>query len=106
MYEKVLGTGEILRSHRSLSGKKSMSPGRFKAILSLQLQVSEAEFWEALRTKSPVPRPSPAPEPVVMGLSYWLVAALEAAGVTPSELSGLDETAARHRLDEIRSQPT
>jgi len=106
MYEKVLPTGEILDSHRSFSGKKTMSPGRFKAILNTQIHVSEAEFWAVLRTKKPAPRPSPAPEPAPASLSYRLVSALEAAGVTQDEMAGLDEARARRLLDEIRSRPT
>lgn len=106
MYEKVLPSDEILRSHRSFSGKKTMSPGRFKAILSLQLLVSDTEFWEVLRTKKPATRPSPAPEPEPMSLPYWVSSALEAAGVTQDDLATLDEQAARRLLDEIRSRPT
>lgn len=71
-YEKVLPDGEILRTHASRSGSKTMSPGRFKAILSDQLGLSEAEFWEVLRTRSPAPRPSPAPEPGPRSLPLWL----------------------------------
>ena len=46
-FEKTLPDGEILRTHASRSGAKTMSPGRFKAILADQLKLSEAEFWEA-----------------------------------------------------------
>jgi len=45
-FEKTLPDGEILRTHASRSGSKTMSPGRSKAILSDQLRLSEAEFWE------------------------------------------------------------
>ena len=47
-FEKVLGDGTVLRTHRSFSSRKSMSPGRFKAILRHQLKVSEEEFWRVL----------------------------------------------------------
>lgn len=67
-FEKSLPDGEILRTHTSRSGSKTMSPGRFKAILSDQLRLSETEFWEVLRTKTPTPRPSPAPEPAPRSL--------------------------------------
>ena len=59
-YEKVLPDGEILRTDASRTGDKSISPGRFKAILSDQLRVSEAEFWQVLRTDQPAARPSRA----------------------------------------------
>jgi hypothetical protein len=61
-YEKVLADGTVLRTHRSFAGGKTMSPGRFKAILRNQLQVSEDDFWTALETKEPVARPSDPPE--------------------------------------------
>ncbi len=51
-FEKTLPDGEILRTHASRSGSKTMSPGRFKAILSDQARLSEAEFWEVLRTRT------------------------------------------------------
>jgi len=75
-FEKVLPNGEILHTHASRSGGKSMSPGRFKAILSDQLRVSEAEFWETLRTRTPVRRPSPSPELPPASLPLWIVEAL------------------------------
>jgi hypothetical protein len=61
-FEKVLPNGEILHTHAARSGGRTMSPGRFRAILSDQLRVSEAEFRQTLRTRTPVRRPSPSPE--------------------------------------------
>ncbi len=55
-YEKVLPDGIVLRTHRSFSSRKTMSPGRFKAILRYQLRVTEEQFWQALDTRSPVDR--------------------------------------------------
>jgi hypothetical protein len=60
-FERVLPDGTVLRTHRSHTGRKTMSAGRFKAILRDQLRVSEDDFWTALETKEPVPRPSDAP---------------------------------------------
>lgn len=106
-YEKTLLDGEILRSHASRSGSKTMSPGRFKAILSDQLRLSEAEFWEVLRTKTRAPRPSPAPEPYPRSLPLWLALALEReAGVIVEQIAALDEDEARWLLVEARSEPT
>lgn len=105
-YEKTLPDGEILQTHASRSGSKTMSPGRFKAILSDQLRVSEAEFWDVLRTGRPAPRPSAAPEPPPASLPHWLAAALEReVGLRPEEIGRLDEAEARSRLDEQRSRP-
>lgn len=62
-FEKTLAAGEVLITKVSRSGQKTMSPGRFKAILSDQLRINEAESWNVLRLKSPATRPSPEPEP-------------------------------------------
>ena len=50
-FEKVLPDGTVLQTHRSLSTRKTMSPGRFKAILRYQLRVSEQEFWRVLERR-------------------------------------------------------
>lgn len=55
-FEKVLSDGTVLRTHRSFSSRKTMSPGRCKAILRYQLRVTEAQFWLALETRTPVDR--------------------------------------------------
>jgi hypothetical protein len=105
-FEKTLSDGEILRTHASRSGSKTMSPGRFKAILSDQLRLSEAEFWDVLRTKAPAPRPSPTPEPAPKSLPLWLALALEReVGLTREQIAELDEHEAHRRLDEARSRP-
>ncbi len=105
-FATTLPDGEILRTHASRSGSKAMSPGRFKAILSDQLRLSEAEFWEVLRTKSPAPRPSPAPEPAPRSLPLWLAGALEReVGLARERITELDEEEARRLLVEARSKP-
>ncbi|MGZ6372854.1 MAG: hypothetical protein ACXWL8_05610 [Candidatus Limnocylindria bacterium] len=105
-FEKTLPDGEILRTHASRSGSKTMSPGRFKAILSDQLRLSEAEFWEVLRAGKPAPRPSPAPEPAPQSLPLWLVRALEReVGLTRQRIAELDEEGAHRLLIEARSSP-
>lgn len=105
-FEKTLPDGEILRTRASRSGSKSMSPGRFKAILADQLRLSEAEFWEVLRTRTPAQRPSPAPEPAPRSLPLWLALALEReVGLTHEQIAELDEVEARRQLDEARSRP-
>lgn len=55
-FEKVLADGTVLRPHRSYASRKTMSPGRFKAILRYQLRVSEEQFWRALETGELVDR--------------------------------------------------
>jgi hypothetical protein len=103
-FEKVLPNGEILHTHSSRSGGKTISPGRFKAILSDQLRVSEAEFWETLRTGKPAGRPSPSPELPPASLPLWIVEALiREVGLTPGQIGGLGESEARALIDEVRS---
>jgi hypothetical protein len=105
-FEKTLPDGEILRTHASRSRSKTMSTGRFKTILSDQLRLSEGEFWDVLRTKTPALRPSSAPEPAPRSLPLWLAQALEReVGLTREQIAGLEEIDARRRLDEARSRP-
>ncbi len=104
-FEKILPDGEILRTHASRSGSKTISPGRFKTILSDQLRLNEAEFWEVLRTGNPAPRPSPAPESAPTSLPLWLARALEReAGLTRARIAELDEAEAHRLLLEARSR--
>ena len=105
-FEKTLPDGEILRTHASRSGSKTVSPGRFKAILSDQLRLSEAEFWEVLRTRTPAPRPSPAPQPAPRSLPLWLAEALEGeVGLAGERIAELDEEGTRRLLVDARSRP-
>jgi hypothetical protein len=106
-FEKALPDGEILRTHASRSGSKTISPGRFKAILSDQLRVSAAEFWNALRTRRPVTRPSPAPEPPPASLPLWIAQALEReVGLSREQIEEIDVGRARALIDDARSRPT
>jgi hypothetical protein len=105
-FEKVLPNGEILHTHSSRSGGKTISPGRFKAILSDQLRVSETEFWETLRTGKPAGRPSLSPEPPPASLPLWIVEALvREVGLTPGQIGGLGDSEARALIDEAPARP-
>jgi hypothetical protein len=105
-FGKVLPNGEILHTHASRSGGKTVSPGRFKAILADQLRVGETEFWEVLRTRQPVTRPSPAPAPSPASLPMWIAQALEReVGLSREQIADLDESHARALIDEVRSRP-
>ena len=105
-FEKVLPNGEILHTHSSRSGGKTISPGRFKAILSDQLRVTEAEFWETLRTRTPAGRPSPSPELPPASLPLWIVEALaREVGLIPAQIGGLGENEARALIEDVRSRP-
>ena len=106
-YEKVLPGGTLLRSKRSL-GKDTATIGQdlFRTILRVQLQVSEIDFWKAVRDGEPVARPSaPLPEPRA-GLPAWLAERLRREiGLTEGAIARLSEDEARQRLDEHRSRP-
>lgn len=105
-YEKVLPDGTFLRSKRSV-GKDSdaIGPDLFRQILRLQLRVSEADFWEAVRSGKPVARPSATAGPPPM-LPAWLVDRLRRElGLTEAAIARLSESEARRRLDEHRSRP-
>ena len=83
-----------------------MSPGRFKTILADQLKVSEAELWEALRTKQPVSRPSPQPQPAPESLPNWLREALRnECRLKEEDIALLTGDDARQRLTQHRSKP-
>ena len=54
--------GTLLQTHRSHAKRKTISPGRFRAILRYQLGVTEEEFWRVLEgrgKKAAVERRSP-----------------------------------------------
>lgn len=104
-FEKTLPNGGILITRVSRSGSKTMSPGRFKAILADQLQVDEGTFREVIRTKVRATRPVPEPEPAPASLPLWLVEQLEVEGIDQSDIEGLDEESARALLTEARSKP-
>ena len=104
-WEKVL-PHETLRSHRSFASDKTMSPGRFKSILSLQLKVSEEQFWDTVKTGKPATRPSPDLPIAPKSLPLWLHSALrDELGLTDAEISDLDESEASKMLTEYRSKP-
>lgn len=105
-YEKVLPDGALLRSKRSI-GKDSdaIGPDLFRQILRVQLSVSEADFWEAVRHGKPVSRPS-APPPPAPTLPAWLVERLRReVGISETAIARLSEGQARKKLDEHRTRP-
>ena len=105
-FVKTLPDGEILITKVSRSGGKTMSAGRFKAILSDQLRISAAQFWEVLRTTDPAERPSPHPEPEPVSLPLWLAHELQLRGVSAREIEGLDQDTAADLLHRLRSRPS
>jgi len=103
-FEKVLDDGTVLRTHRSFASTKTMSPGRFKAILRSQLQVSGDDFWRALDTGQPVVRPSKVPEDVPR-LPLYLVRVLTKLGKGDAEIAALSVEEAERIVHEEWSRP-
>lgn len=95
-WEKLLPSGEVLKTHRSFASDKAISPGRFGVILREQLKVSRDAFWQAIDTGKPVDRPveleEEAPEYpawVVFGLAKYGVREEEIRKMTPEEAEKL-----------------
>lgn len=104
--EKVLPNGEVLETRASWSGKKTMSPGRFRVILADQLKVTQQQLWKVVRTGKPATRPSPTVEPGPPSLPKWLDQALRREfGLGDVELADLTEEQAGDALNEARSRP-
>lgn len=106
-YEKVLETGDVLRSKRP-SGKTDEAIGKdmFKAILRVQLRVSADEFWDCVARGEPVERPGSPPELPQTAIPLWLARRLHAEmGLLETEIAGMTEEHAQHLLDEFRSRP-
>ncbi len=105
-YQKLLPDGRLLETHVSFSGGKTMSPGRFKNILRVQLEVSEQDFWDSIRLGRPAPRPSsPLPE-VRQPLPDWVLDALRwQMGVPEAEIAALSPEEAERRVREYWSRP-
>lgn len=103
-FEKRLADGRVLQTHRSLSANKTMSPGRFKAILPYQLQVSEDAFWETLRLGSPTSRPG-TPPPAPSGVPAYLAEVLmQHDHLSLVEIQAMGAEAAAQRVQEIWSE--
>lgn len=56
-YEKGLADRPTLETHASHSDDKTVFAGLFGQILRAQLEVSRADFWECIRSGTPVDRP-------------------------------------------------
>jgi hypothetical protein len=90
-FEKLLSDGRLLQTHISHDRSKKISPGRFGTILREQLEVSRADFWEAIRSGEPVARPVGTEEATVEH-DAWVVAVLVGElHMSAEELEGLSE---------------
>jgi hypothetical protein len=104
-FEKVLADGTVLRTHRSFAATKTMSPGRFKAILRLQLRVSEEDFWRALEIGKPVARPSEPPEDAPRLPLYLVRVLTDELGKSEAEIAELSAAEAERLVHEHWARP-
>ena len=104
-FEKTLADGTVLRTHRSFASGKTMSAGRFKAILRDQLRVSAKDFWRALETGQEVARPSEPPAADV-GLPAYVVRVLKTElHLSEAEIAKIAPSEAERLVHEHWSQP-
>lgn len=95
-WEKVLPSGEVLKTHRSFASNKVIKPNRFGVILRDQLSVSRQEFWEAVNSGTPVDRPvvlddAPPEYPawVIWGLKKYGYSEKDVRKMTPEDAEAL-----------------
>lgn len=99
VFEKVLAGGEVLTTHISHAGRKSPGPGRFAEILRVQLKTTREDFWKAIDTGEPVPRPAPV-EPTVPAPEAWQVdVLLRKVGLRPEALRGMTPEQAQEIIE-------
>lgn len=108
VYKKVLADGTALQTEAS-RGKDAdnIGAGLFHFILRVELQVSEDEFWEAIRTGEPASRPAhPAPRPLPpkpdAGLVFQLRKHLH---LTDQEIGALSKDEAVELINAYYSRP-
>lgn len=106
-YRLVLDDGTVLETRVSHSQKKTMSDGRWKAILRDQLRVSAEDFWKALRTKRPVSRPSAPPdETEAEAVPAWAAATLSSQlHMSPADIAALGRDRAVELAQATWSRP-
>ena len=106
-YRLVLDDGAVLETRVSHSGKKTMTPGRWKAILRDQLRVSDSDFWACLRNKKPVERPSTPPdESETEQVPAWAAVVLSTRmKMSPAQIAALGRDQAIQLAHEAWSKP-
>jgi hypothetical protein len=95
-FGKALDDGRMLETSVSHADDKTISAGRFGGILRNQLEVSRTEFWECIRTQTPVARPvivDPAPVEHPLWVIRVLVGNLHMTSEQIAELSAEEAVA-------------
>jgi hypothetical protein len=99
VFEKALAGGEVLTTHISHSGKKGPGPGRFGEMLREQLMTNRKDFWKAIETGEPVPRPTPVEAPVSAPKAWQVDILLRQVGLDPAELEGMTAEQAQQTIE-------
>jgi hypothetical protein len=107
-YELPLADGTVLRTRISRPANHDQyGPGLWSHILSTQLAVTAAQFWECLRSGQAPDRPgSSRPEgrePIPAQVAYHL---LHTVGLSDDEVAGLTREQAVARLNEYWTTQT
>lgn len=104
-FEKLLPDGRLLQTHISHDRSKAISPGRFGTILREQLEVSRADFWEAIRSGEPVARPVDTEDEAPVEHDAWVIAVLVGGlHMSAEEIEGLSEEEAVRLVHEHWAQ--
>lgn len=79
----------------------------FSKILKHQLEVNRQEFWDAVRTGNPVPRPVPTEPEEAVELPAWMMKVLDAdLHLSADEIAELEPQAAEQLVHEFWNRPT
>ncbi len=99
-FDKVLEDGRVLETHVSHASDKTVSAGRFGEILRTQLEVSRADFWECVRSGTPVGRPVHT-DPAPIEHPAWVVRVLVGElHMTAEEIGALTAQEAVERVNQ------
>jgi hypothetical protein len=99
VFEKVLAGGEVLTTHISHAGKKGPGPGRFGEMLREQFRTNRKDFWKAIETGEPVPRPAPVETPVSAPEAWQVNVLLRQIGIEPEALKGMSAERAQQLIE-------
>lgn len=101
-FELVIENGDVLRTRISRPPERTdYGRGLWNHILKDQLQVSEAEFWECLDTRTPPSRgarPEPDKEPIPTGVVWSLI---NRVGLSEAEVGAMSKEEAIARLNDF-----
>ena len=106
-YKKRLPDGRYLRTKVSRGGASTQYGKDLWARVLRQLDVTEDEFYEALRSREPIDRRGDKPEkPSGPSLPMWLYRMLqEKVGLTQEELGSLSHDAAMKLWEAWQARP-